>query len=132
MAKHIIPDDLLYTTTHEWVKVEDGVATVGITDFAQDKLGDIVFIELSVEENDSVKQEETIGSLDSTKAVSDIYAPLSGTVTETNTALLDSPEVLNEDPYDEGWLLRIEMSDPDELEKLMDPEAYAEFCEQED
>ncbi|HFE52396.1 MAG TPA: glycine cleavage system protein GcvH [Bacteroidetes bacterium] len=118
-----IPDDLLYTEEHEWVRVDGNVATVGITDYAQSELGDIVYVELpSV--GDKTKQMEPFGTIEAVKAVSDLYAPLTGEVVEVNEALADSPDLVNKDPYGEGWMIRIEMADPSELEKLLSAEDY--------
>lgn len=117
------PNDLKYTAEHEWVRVEGKIATVGITDYAQDQLGDIVFIELP-EEGEQVVGGESFGVVESTKSVSDLYAPVSGKVIECNDPLLESPETLNEDPYLEGWMIKIEMSDPKQLDQLLDANAY--------
>lgn len=120
-----IPKELLYTEEHEWVLYDDtsGVATVGITDYAQSELGDIVFVELP-ELNQPVKQMEPFGTIEAVKAVSDLFSPLSGTVIEVNTILQDQPELINQDPYDKGWMIKIQISNPGELEALMSPEDY--------
>jgi glycine cleavage system H protein len=118
-----IPDNLLYTEEHEWVQVEDGVATVGITDHAQSELGDIVFVELP-EVGSQTKQMEPFGSIEAVKAVSDLYAPLSGEVVEVNPSLEESPEVINQDPYGEGWMIKIRLSDSSELDRLLSAEDY--------
>jgi glycine cleavage system H protein len=118
------PDDLRYSKEHEWVRVEDGRATIGITSFAADELGDIVFVELP-EVGTELRQFATFGVVESVKAVSDLYAPVSGAVTEINEALRDRPELLNADPFGEGWIARVELADPGELDGLMDAEAYA-------
>ena len=125
-----IPEDLLYTRDHEWARVEDNVAAVGITDFAQAQLGDIVYLELP-EEGDELKAGDPLGVVESTKAVSEVFAPLSGAIVEVNTPLIDTPEVINEDSFDEGWLVKIELSDPDELKEMMTAAEYKEFCESE-
>ncbi|MFB6189434.1 MAG: glycine cleavage system protein GcvH [Halapricum sp.] len=123
-----IPADLRYVDSHEWVRERDGTATIGITDFAQDELGDVVFVELpSV--GDEVTAGEEFAVVESIKAVSDIYAPVSGEVTATNEELLDQPELINEDPYDEGWLVEVELADGSELADLLDADAYAEQIE---
>lgn len=119
-----IPDDALYTEEHEWVRIADGKATVGITDYAQDQLGDIVYVELPPEGTKTAYM-EPFGVIESVKAASDLYAPLSGEVVEANTRLEDEPEVVNEDPYGDGWMIVIEMSDPDEESKLLSPKDYA-------
>lgn len=129
--KLIIPEDLLFTKDHEWARVEDEVVTAGISDFAQQQLGDIVYLELP-EEGEEVKQGEPMGVVESTKGANDIYAPVSGTIVEVNTALIDSPEIINDDSYDDGWLVRIEVSDKKELKNLLTPEEYKDFCEQEE
>ena len=123
-----IPDDLRYSTDHEWVRVEGGAVRIGITDYAQDALGDVVFIDLP-EVGATVEAAASISEVESTKSVSDIYAPVSGTVTEVNTDLADAPERLNEDPYGEGWIFVIELDDPAELEKLLDADGYRALVE---
>ena len=125
------PEDLKYTTEHEWIRVEGDIATVGITDFAQEQLGDIVFVELP-EEEESIEKGDTFGVVESTKSVSDLYVPLSGTVIESNDPLLDSPEVINEDPYGEGWMIRIKLKSPDEIKELLDAKAYQKLIEEEE
>jgi glycine cleavage system H protein len=124
------PDDLLYTKDHEWARVEDKggqkVATIGITRFAVDQLGDVTQVELP-REGDSVKVAEVFGSVESVKAVSDLFAPLTGKVVKVNSPLSDSPEYVNEDPYDEGWMIQIALASPDELKALMDAETYQTF-----
>jgi len=126
------PDDLKYTNEHEWTFVEGNVATVGITDFAQDKLGDVVFIELPAP-GDKVSKEDPMGVVESVKSVSDVYAPLSGSVLEVIDDLPDSPEMVNEDPYGDGRMVKVEMSDPAELEDLMDAQTYERYvAEQEE
>jgi glycine cleavage system H protein len=126
----LYPDDLLYTKDHEWARIEqrgDGqVATIGITRFAVDQLGDVTQIELP-KEGESLKQAEIFGSVESVKAVSDLFAPLTGKVVKVNSPLGDSPEYVNEDPYDEGWMIQIAVGNADELKGLMDAEAYQTF-----
>ncbi len=121
-----IPDDLKYSEDHEWVRVEGNVATVGITDYAQDALGDIVFVELP-EVGAATKTGETLSEVESTKSVSDIFAPLTGTITEVNGALDGDPAVVNSDPYGAGWMFKVEMSNPEEVDALMTAEAYGAF-----
>ena len=118
------PDDLRYSKEHEWVRVDGSRATVGITSFAADELGDIVFVELP-EIGTPISQFGAFGVVESVKAVSDLYAPLSGEVVEVNEGLRDTPELLNSDPFGEGWIARVEMADEGELDALMDAEAYA-------
>jgi glycine cleavage system H protein len=119
------PDDLRYSKEHEWVRAEGTRATIGITSFAADELGDIVFVELP-EVGASLKQFQTFGVVESVKAVSDLYSPVSGEVAEVNEALRDAPELLNSDPFGEGWILKVELADPAELDVLMDAAAYAD------
>lgn len=125
------PDDRKYTKEHEWIKVEDaqrGQALVGITEFAQDQLGDLVYFELP-QAGSSVQLMEKMGEVESVKAVSDLFSPVSGRVMEVNTDLLDHPELVNEDPFDKGWLIRVIMSRADELEGLMSAAEYDSFIE---
>lgn len=124
------PEDLKYSKEHEWVLVEGSVATVGITDYAQDQLGDIVFVELPAVA-DKVSKEDAFGVVESVKAVSDIYAPVSGKVVEVNDDLPENPEMLNEDPYGDGWIIKIEMNDPEELQDLMTATEYEEYVAEE-
>lgn len=124
------PKDLKYTKEHEWVKVEGNVATVGITDYAQDSLGDVVYVELP-QEGGSVTKSEPFGVVESVKAVSDLYAPLSGNVAEVNDAIVDSPEAINEDPYGDAWMIKIEIGSPDELSDLLSADEYQKFIEEE-
>ncbi len=119
------PDDLRYSKEHEWVRADDTRATIGITSFAADELGDIVFVELP-EVGTALTQFQTFGVVESVKAVSDLYSPLSGEVVEVNEALREGPELLNSDPFGEGWIAKVELSDPAELDTLMDAAAYAE------
>lgn len=121
-----IPAELKYTSDHEWVSVANGVARVGITDYAQDALGDVVYVDLPAS-GDSVQSGASVGEVESTKSVSDIYAPLSGTIAEVNESLEATPGKLNDDPYGDGWLVTIELSDPDELSGLLDAAAYQEL-----
>ncbi|MDQ2934119.1 MAG: glycine cleavage system protein GcvH [Chloroflexota bacterium] len=117
------PDDLRYSKEHEWVRVQGSRATIGITNFAADELGDIVFVELP-EPGAQLTQFASFGVVESVKAVSDLYAPVSGEVAEVNDALREKPELLNADPFGEGWILRVELKAPDEVERLMDAAAY--------
>ena len=123
------PDELKYTEEHEWVLIEDDLVTVGITDFAQDQLGDVVFVELP-QVGDTLEMGKNFGVVESVKAVSDVYAPVSGEVVEVNEELPDEPELLNSSPYEDGWMIKIKLSDPDELDELMDSSSYQEFVEQ--
>ncbi len=118
-----LPKNLKYSEEHEWVRIEGNKAYVGITDFAQSELGDIVFVELP-EVGDSVEQDEPFGSVESVKTVSELYAPLSGKVVEVNERLTDEPELVNNSSYDNAWMIVIELTDDSELDKLLTPEAY--------
>ena len=120
-----VPQDLQYTKSHEWVRIEDGTATVGITDHAQDELGDVVFVELP-EQGATLSAGDSFGAVESVKAVSDLYAPIGGEVVEVNDALEDSPEKINEDPYGEGWILKIRISDEGDLLSASDYEKVLE------
>jgi glycine cleavage system H protein len=119
----VYPEDLKYTAEHEWVKAGEGPVRVGITDFAQDALGDIVYVQLP-EVGSAVRAGDACGELESTKSVSDLFAPVNGTVTAVNEALADQPDLVNSDPYGEGWLLDIEVEDAAEVAALMDAETY--------
>jgi len=125
MAK--VEEGLYYSTTHEWVKVEGEEALVGISDYAQHALGNIVYVDMP-DEDDEIARDEEFGAVESVKAASDLVAPVSGTVLQTNTALEDTPGLLNSDPYG-SWILRVRLSDKSELDALMDAAAYSRFCE---
>ena len=125
-----VPENLLYTQEHEWVRVEGNKAVVGITQFAQEQLGDIVFVELP-EVGTLIEQESPFGVVESVKTVSDLYAPVSGTVTASNKDLEAHPEQVNSEPYGTGWIIEIEIADEKELEKLMSPDDYIKQCEKE-
>lgn len=124
-----IEKGLKYTKEHEWVLVEDNVATIGITDFAQESLGDITYVQLP-KEGESIQKNESFGVVESVKAVSDLYAPVSGRVVEVNQPLLEAPELINEDPYHEGWMLKIEMQGEGDMEELMSAEEYKDYVEE--
>ena len=123
-----VPDDLRYTQDHEWARLEGGRVRVGITDYAQDALGDVVFVQLP-EVGASVEAGGSLGEVESTKSVSDIYAPIAGTVTEVNNELGDAPQRLNEDPYGEGWICVIEPADTSAVDSLMDADGYRQLTE---
>ena len=123
------PEGLKYSKEHEWVLVEDKIAIVGITEYAQQELGDIVYVELP-EVEDKVVKDDPFGAVESVKAVSDVYAPISGKIVEVNDTLPDNPETINDDPYGDGWMIKVEMSDMDDLKDLMSAEEYAEYIEQ--
>lgn len=118
-----IPADLKYTEEHEWVKLEDNIATVGITDYAQGELGDIVFVELPGE-GDNVTQMEPFGTIEAVKAVSELLSPVTGKVVEVNSTLDDDPMVINHDPYGDGWMIKVELSDATQVEQLLDAAGY--------
>ena len=125
------PDDLRYTKDHEWARVEGKIATIGIDQFAVESLGDITQVELP-KEGEKLQAGQVFGSVESVKAVSDIYAPLSGKVVKVNDPLRDSPEILNEDCYDEGWMVQIELSNEKELDALMTASAYEQYLREQD
>ena len=126
------PKGLKYSKEHEWVLVEDeDGAVIGISDFAQNELGEVVYVE-APELGEKISRDDPFGAVESVKAVSDLYAPVSGAVTEVNDALPDTPELINEDPYGEGWIIKVAMSDPGELDDLMTAEEYAAYCEGQD
>jgi len=123
------PTDRRYTKEHEWVRVEDDLGTVGITDYAQDQLGDIVYLDLP-SPGTQVKQLDKLGEIESVKAVSDLYSPVGGEVAEVNQEIIDRPELVNESPYEEGWLVRLRLADPAEVDKLLTAEQYDELVAQ--
>jgi len=123
------PERLKYSKEHEWVLVEDKVAIIGITEFAQHELGDVVYVELP-EVGEKVVKDDPFGAVESVKAVSDVFAPVGGTVVEINDTLPESPETINDDPYGDGWMIKVEMTDKDDLKDLMSAEEYAEYIEQ--
>lgn len=123
------PEGLKYSKEHEWVLVEGNIATIGITEYAQEELGDIVYVELP-EVGEKIVKDDPFGAVESVKAVSDIYAPVSGAVLEINEMLPDNPETINDDPYGDGWMIRVELSDKDDLKDLMDEEEYSEYVAQ--
>ncbi len=123
-----VPDQLRYSSDHEWVSRDGDVVRVGITDYAQDALGDVVFVQVPAV-GDLVKAGDSFGEVESTKSVSDVYAPVGGTILEVNEALADAPQALNEDPYGDGWICSIRMSDPAEFDALLDAAAYGALIE---
>ena len=125
-----IIEGLRYSETHEWVKIEGGIAIIGVTDFAQKEMGDITYVDMPAEE-DEVNAGEEFGALESVKASSDLISPVSGEVCEVNAELEDSPELINSDPY-ANWIIKVKMDDPEELKNLMDAAAYEKFCENEE
>ena len=117
------PDDLKYSKEHEWVRMEGNIAQIGVTVFAQDSLGDVVFIDLP-DVGTEVRQFEKFGEIESVKAVSDLFSPIAGTIVDANSAAIDNPETVNTNPYGSGWLIKVEISDPSQLDELMDAETY--------
>jgi glycine cleavage system H protein len=127
-----LPEELRYTKSHEWVRVnDDGTLTIGITDHAQDQLGDMVFVEVP-EVDQELEAEDACAVVESVKAASDVYAPLAGTIVEVNEDLTDSPETVNQDPYGAGWIMKLRPTDPDAVDGLMDADAYGAYIESEE
>jgi glycine cleavage system H protein len=124
------PKELKYTKKDEWIRVEGNQGVIGITDYAQDQLSDIVFFEFTISEGDMLAKDDEFGTVESVKAASEIYTPAGGKVVEINEGLLDSPEVVNSDPYGDAWMLKIELSDPSELDDLMDATAYEAYAKE--
>jgi glycine cleavage system H protein len=124
-----IPPDLRYSSDHEWAKLEDGRLRIGITDYAQDALGDVVFVDVPAT-GTAVEKGASVSEVESTKSVSEIYAPVSGTIVEVNADLADNPQRLNDDPYGEGWLFVVDPSDPSQVEELLDAEGYRALIEE--
>jgi glycine cleavage system H protein len=117
------PDNLKYTKDHEWISIQGKIGTIGVTDYAQGELGDVVFIDIDPNKSD-IKMGDSIGTIEAVKTVSDIYSPCSGKIVESNKELQNRPEVVNTDPYGLGWIVKIEMTDPSELDSLLDSNAY--------
>ena len=122
------PDTLHYTKDHEWISIEDGIATVGVTDFAQSELGDIVYVEVETLD-EQIGISEVFGTVEAVKTVSDLFMPLSGTIIEFNESLEDEPEMVNEDPYGKGWMIKIKLDNPAEASELLDSAAYKELID---
>lgn len=123
------PKDYKFNKTDEWVKVDGNSAKIGISDFAQDQLSDIVYIEFNKEVGESIEKGQILATIESVKAAADVNSPINGKVLEVNESLSDTPEVLNEDPYENGWLYKVEFNNPSELDDLLDAEGYDKFCE---
>ncbi|MBS1491905.1 MAG: glycine cleavage system protein GcvH [Bacteroidetes bacterium] len=121
-----IPKNLKYTSDHEWVNVDGAVATMGITDFAQGELGDIIYLDVTAAVGDVVNAGDVLGTIEAVKTVSEIFSPISGTITDINTGINDVPSIINQDPYERGWMIKIEPSNADELANLMDSTSYSE------
>jgi glycine cleavage system H protein len=126
----LFPEGLKYQKTDEWVKVEDGIATIGVSDYAQDSLSDVVYVEFAVDPNDDVKAGDNLATIESVKAAAEVLFPVSGTVLEVNQAVSDAPESINKSPYEAGWLVKVKLSNPAELDKLMDAQAYQAYCQE--
>lgn len=124
------PENLKYTKTDEWVKLDGNVATIGISDYAQDQLSDIVYVEYNKDPGDSIKKDDILATIESVKAAGDVNSPLSGKVTEVNEALVDHPEFINDDPYEKAWMLKVEVSGTSEVEELMSAADYEKYCEE--
>lgn len=125
------PPHLRYTKEHEWCRLEGTIAVIGVTDHAQERLGDIVYLELP-KEGDEVRKDEAFGVIESVKAVSDLFSPVDGKVIEVNDPLLDSPGIVNEDPYEEGWMIKVQVTDPSDLDDLMSAEDYIDYVAEAD
>ena len=125
-----VPQDLKYQKTDEWVKIEDGIATVGISDYAQDALSDVVFVEFEVDPDDEVETGESLATIESVKAAAEVVFPVSGKIIEVNQALIDKPEILNEQPYGDGWLVKIQVADEAGMDELLDAAAYEAYCQE--
>lgn len=125
----LVPEELKYQKTDEWTKIEDGIATIGITDYAQDSLSDVVFVEFEVDVDDEISAGDSLATIESVKAAAEVVFPVSGKVVEINQTVVDSPETLNESPYEDGWLIKVQMSDESELEALLDAAAYDQYCQ---
>lgn len=123
------PKDLKYMKSDEWIKVENGIGTIGISDYAQDSLSDVVYVEFAVDPDQKVAAGESLATVESVKAAAEVNMPVSGTVLEINSGLSDTPEVLNQSPYGEGWLVKVQLDDESELDALMDAEAYEAYCQ---
>ena len=124
-----IPADLKYTDNDEWVRIEGNIGTIGITDYAQDQLSDVVFVEVIAEPDETLNQGDACATVESVKAAADVYMPVGGTITEINEEVLDTPELVNTDPYGAAWMVKFELSDPSQLDGLLDAEAYQKYSE---
>ena len=120
-----IPENLKYTKDHEWIKVDGNTGTIGVTDYAQGELGDVIYVDINV--SGDIKQGDSCGTIEAVKTVSDVFAPVSGKIAEINTPVNDNPAIVNKDPYGDGWIVKIELSNPAELDSLLDAKAYKEL-----
>ena len=127
----LIPPELRYTKDHEWVRIQEGISTVGITDYAQDQLGDVVYVDLP-SPGKQLSQLAVFGEIESVKAVSELYSPVSGEVVESNQALADKPELINESPFDEGWIMKVRLADEGEIDGLLTADQYRDYVEREE
>lgn len=127
-----IPKDLKFTDSDEWVRAEGEQATMGVSDYAQEQLSDIVYVEFTVEVGDEVSKGDSVAAVESVKAAADVYTPISGTISAVNDELADTPELINTDPYGDAWMVKIKMSDSAEVEALKDPKAYEAYCQERD
>ncbi len=127
-----ILENLKYTETDEWVKLDGNIATIGISDYAQDQLSDIVYIEFNIEPGDEVKKDDVLATIESVKAAGDVNSPVTGKVLEVNKELVNNPELINNDPYEKAWMVKVEISDPSEIEGLMSSSTYEKFCSERD
>lgn len=123
------PKELKYASTDEWIRVEGDIATLGVSDYAQDQLSDVVFFEVNVAVGDEIEKNTIIATIESVKAAADVKTPIGGKVIEVNEALSDTPELINSDPFGDAWMVKVKLSDPAEVDALMDADAYAAFCE---
>lgn len=124
------PENLKYAKTDEWVKLDGNVATIGISDYAQDQLSDIVYVEYNKDPGDTIKKDDTLATIESVKAAGDVNSPVSGKVIEINESLVDHPEFLNDDPYEKAWMLKVEISEMSEVDQLMSAADYKKYCEE--
>jgi glycine cleavage system H protein len=124
------PQDLKYSEHDEWVRVEAEIGSIGVSDYAQDQLSDVVYVEITADVGDTIAKGDMFGLIESVKAAADVYMPLSGTLTEVNEALIDTPELVNSDPYGEAWMVKFELSNPEELNELMDSASYEKYVQE--
>ena len=122
------PESLKYTNSDEWLSIDGNMAVLGVTDYAQDQLSDVVFVEITVDKGDTLKKQSHVATIESVKAAADVNIPVSGKVTEINESLSNTPELVNSDPFGKAWMIKFEITDPSELSNLMDAKAYAEYC----
>lgn len=123
-----VPESLKYTNSDEWLSIDGNMAVLGVTDYAQDQLSDVVFVEITVDKGDTLKKQSHVATIESVKAAADVNIPVSGKVTEINESLSNTPELVNSDPFGKAWMIKFEITDPSELSNLMDAKAYAEYC----